>query len=151
MRRVVGLKWAKRIAECPWPPRRRSPGGSKAAGLRFERVVAKALGTGMHNPWFEFEDANGIGHCAPDFILSVEGRLVVMECKLTATWDAWDQLQHLYLPVVGLAAGATPIPVEIARAVGPKRVVVDSLAEALRRAEEQPVLHWLGRGRFPWR
>ena len=143
-RHVQGLRWAIR-AECPWPKSR--PRGTKALGLAYERAAARALPRAEHNPWFKFEDRHGIGYCSPDLLFIRDKAALLLECKLTDWEEAWEQLQRLYIPVVGAALGVSAFPVVLVKhapASGP--TIVTTLAEALATAEHRPVLHWIGRG-----
>lgn len=53
-------------------------------------------------PWFAFEDINGVGLARPDFVRyePETKRLAIIECKNTQSPDAVDQLERLYMPVV---------------------------------------------------
>jgi hypothetical protein len=148
---ITNLTWAAR-ATSPWPkPRGRR--GTKALGLRYERSVAKALGTKVeHNPWFQFRDGTHQGYCSPDLLLEdfPKNMALVLEVKLTNWRSAWDQLELLYLPVLTLALGVrTVIPVVVVKHLSPGVVVAHTLREAIQRRAEHPVLHWLGHSPFP--
>ncbi|HXJ94233.1 MAG TPA: hypothetical protein VMT20_15400 [Terriglobia bacterium] len=93
VRVVRDLRWAQ-LADCPFAPQKHS--GARLAGLRFEKAVWKKTG-GLHNPWIEFEDANGSGFACPDIVLPE--RKLIVECKLTYTPVADMQLAGLYLPL----------------------------------------------------
>jgi hypothetical protein len=76
---------------------------SQRNGFLFEWEVAKRLRLlnvkFWANPWIDFEDENGTGHCAPDFVVQHPKGLVVVECKLTLVPEAREELLNLYLPV----------------------------------------------------
>ena len=77
--------------------------GKKAAGLRYERQLAKVLPSAIHGQWFQFFDANGPGFCQPDFCLvpsKQDNTIIVLEAKYTWCPEAHDQLWDLYVPVV---------------------------------------------------
>ena len=151
VRLVRDIKWAKQLEKAPFP-KSRPKDAAKAAGLRYERLVAKALHRATHNPWFQFEDINGISVCSPDLLYDSGDKILIIECKLTATQDAWAQLGGLYIPVVEKVFGRAVVPVSIAKNLTPNsRIIVDTLASAIERATERPTLHWTGRGPFPWR
>lgn len=101
-RRIDQLEWAQ---ECPRPkaiPIGR-PRGAKAAGVRYEKAVARALPQAKHGQWFEYSDHNGSGWCQPDLLLDLPNGVLVLEVKYTWTAAAYVQLEGLYLPVVGKA------------------------------------------------
>lgn len=152
MSRVVsGLLWARQVPRPEFIPRSR-PKGAKAKGLRFERLVAKALPGAKHALWFEYGDSHGKGWCSTDLVLEFPNRVVVIEVKLTDTPVAIGQLAGLYLPVLAKAFAKPTYGVIVAKhlttGTEPTRVV-DNLAAALRLCTKTiPVLHWLGRGRL---
>jgi hypothetical protein len=134
-------------AECcdsPWPKARR-PRGAKGAGLRYEKLVAKASG-GIHNQWFYFVDANGSGYCCPDVILNLPHGLFVLECKLSDRTEAKTQLTELYLPIVSYVYGREARGIVVTKILkNHSSSIVTSLREAF-TADPIPLLHWLGRG-----
>ena len=133
-------------------PGQRAGKGSKGAGIRFERSLAKALKHAIHGQWFHFIDANGPGWCQPDLIICGKKRTIVLECKLTFTRDAHDQLEGLYRPILTKAYGTEVVGVVVCKNLTPYmpgEVIVDSLEEAISASFEgakAPVLQWLGRG-----
>lgn len=147
-RRVEGLRWVQPRAN-PWPKARLR--GSRAAGIRFQRVVARAIPEARADKWFEFLDTHGLGYCSPDLILPTRGPIYVLECKLTAVPEADAQLAHLYLPVVAHYTGREARGIVVVRHLRPQvdqsRVRAD-LRSCLRDATGAyfPILHWLGRG-----
>lgn len=150
MSRVVcGLLWAAQVARPGFIPKSR-PKGVKAKGLRFERLVAKAMPGATHGPWFEYGDANGKGWCSPDLLLEFPERVVVVEVKLTDTPDAIGQLAGLYLPVVAKALAKPAYGIIIARNLTTQTDrgrLRPSLGAALRVAGSAiPIVQWLGRG-----
>jgi hypothetical protein len=114
--------------------------------------VAKALPQAQHELWFEFVDANGPGHCSPDLVLALPGRIVVLECKLTETPWARLQLRELYFPVLELVYGLPVQGIVVCRALArdtDTSRVVDSLDVALGVCQGFiPTVQWLGRGRL---
>lgn len=152
MSRVVqGLYLARRVAK-PEFIRTTRPHGAKAQGLRYERLVAKAIPQALHNPWFHFADANGKGWCSPDLLLIHQNQAVVFEVKLTDTVDAIGQLANLYFPVLQKALRLPVRGIIVVKNLTPetdRSRITASLAEALAQpAESIPLLHWLGRGRI---
>ena len=62
-RTIVGLESARALAGRPLSIPKGRPRGAKADGIRYEKLLAKALAPlGFeHGRWFEFVDANGYG------------------------------------------------------------------------------------------
>lgn len=147
-RRIECLQWVFPRAN-PWP--RERVRGSRAAGLRFQKVVAKAIPGAHSDKWFEFADRHGLGYCSPDIILPTRGPVYVLECKLTAVPEADAQLGGLYLPVVAHFTGREARGIVVVRHLRPQvdvsRVRAD-LRTCLKDATPTyfPILHWLGRG-----
>lgn len=91
----------------PKPKRLR---GCRAKGITFERRVEKFLKKklsqgdlrGQFHPgqWIEFEDSKGLGYAQPDFYIVNSGGVLLLECKLSQTDTAWDQLYGLYKPLL---------------------------------------------------
>lgn len=153
-RRIRGLRWARR-ADGPPPglPRSR-PRGAKAKGLRYEKALAAALPRALHGVWWQFEDANGPGWCQTDLLLRSPWGLVVLEAKYTWVPEGHSQLGELYLPVIGLAMGETPLGVVVCHTLrmGMWATPCDRLDDALDLAAggEAAALHWIGVGPL-WR
>jgi hypothetical protein len=147
-RRVEGLQWVFPRAN-PWPRARLR--GSRAAGIRFQKAVARAIPGSTTDLWFEFLDAHGLGCCSPDIILNIRGTLYVLECKLTAVPEADAQLGGLYLPILAHYTGREARGIVVVRHLRPQidtsRVRAD-LRACLHDATPTyfPILHWLGRG-----
>ncbi len=93
---VEHLRWA-RLAQNPWPKQRLI--GLPAQGLAYERQIAKALPKARRGVWVQFCDANGEGFCCPDFVLKLDGQVIILEAKLTDCKEAYSQLARLYIPV----------------------------------------------------
>jgi len=152
-RKVTGLKWARATDRRPFGTPKVGR-GAKSYGIRYERAVAKALPGVPHGQWFEFEDANGLGMCQPDFLTLRAGVVVILECKYTWTPEAEDQLLDLYGPVVGMALGVPTAGMVICKNLTrevPPEAVFETFGEALGSAlywsrPPLPVLHWLGKG-----
>jgi hypothetical protein len=147
-RRIEDLRWVQPRTN-PWPKSRLR--GSRAAGLRYQRAVARAIPVARADEWFEFLDRHGVGCCSPDLIL-VGSRLVfALECKLTAVPQADAQLAGLYLPVLAHHFGREARGIVVVRHLRPQvdlsRVRAD-LKSCIRDATATyfPILHWLGRG-----
>lgn len=70
----------------------------------------------LPSPWIRFADATGQHWCQPDGLLSVNGRIVIVEFKYQHTVDAWHQLRQLYEPVISvLHPGVCTSVVEIVK------------------------------------
>lgn len=152
-RQIEGLSWVFHRATPPAFTLGRRPRGAKGAGLRFERAVAKAIPQAAHAQWFEFADTHGLGWASPDIIWRRGGTIYVLECKLTLTDEADNQLRGLYLPLMSHFFGTMALGIVVARhlkpGVDPTRVTT-TLAEATKKAryDSFPVLHWLGKGKI---
>ena len=96
---ISGLQWAQRTS--PHAGQAARPGSPKAAGLLLEPQIANSLPpSAIRGQWFKFRDIHGVGYCQPDFILHRDNSILVLECKLTYHTYAFQQLHHLYVPVV---------------------------------------------------
>lgn len=133
----------------PFPaPKPRLP--AKVAGVRFERAVAKRT-QGSHGLWWRFIDDNGEGFCQTDVVLSFDGGVVILECKLTEVREARRQLGGLYVPVVSLALGKPAKGIVVARHLTRESDLSNvraSIGAALEDASESffPTVHWIGKG-----
>ena len=139
-----------RLIERPTCIPKSRPRGTRAVGLRYERSLGKCLPLAEHGPWFEFVDKNGAGWCQPDYILSFRPRfMVVLECKLSWTFDAIEQLDDLYRPVVEKAFGIPSIGVVVTKNLAnfpgywKVRPTLEAAIQAA-RADQISVWHWLG-------
>ena len=83
--------------------RRSRPTGAKAAGLRFERALARALPRAVHSQWFHYLGQDGPAWCQTDLLLIGAKTVVVIEAKLGDYAGAQMQLGVLYLPVLAAA------------------------------------------------
>lgn len=97
-RLVEGLLWAQKAKASPWPKAKLS--GTALQGKRFENRIARALPAAEHGPWFEFCDSNGKGFCSPDLVLRLPKAVLLLEVKLTWTFEAVAQLFGLYRPIL---------------------------------------------------
>jgi hypothetical protein len=57
-------------------------------------------------PWLDFLDDDGWHLCQPDGILRTDAGVFVLEMKLRQNWQGYEELRHLYLPVVSRYLGA---------------------------------------------
>lgn len=152
LRQVNSLQWASPQANGPFPAKRPGNRGAKAAGLRYERALAKALPSARHGQWFEFRDWNGHGWCQPDLLLPVGDQdLVVLEAKYTWTEEGFAQLNGLYLPIVRHCTSKVVSGVLVCKVLVPghRGVVTSSLWDAIglaRTGTPMVTLHWPGFG-----
>jgi hypothetical protein len=143
IRRVV-------LSHNPWPKKRLR--GAQAAGLRYEKKAAKEIKrlfpSAKASPWFEYVASNCSGMCSPDIVLPVNGVVYVFECKLTDTPYAEQQLYGLYMPVAEAfykkPARGIIVARHLTKTSDTDRVVI-TVADALSRSHEMPILHYLGR------
>lgn len=101
-RKVIGLEW---VVEHEGPraftAKRRRPRGSKGAGVKFERELAKKLGAqARHGQWFQFYDLNGIGFAQTDFLLFAPDAVFCIEAKLGNISAGEEQFRELYKPLL---------------------------------------------------
>lgn len=105
MRQVSGLRWARQIEGKPaFIPFSRAGKNVRGEGIRYERALAKGLGTKFrYGMWWEFKDDAGVGVCQTDFFGKAKQWAILLESKLTWTLEAEEQLHGLYIPVVAMA------------------------------------------------
>ena len=100
--------------------------GKRREGELYEERVGKQLEKLfpdckiLHGIWIRFRDEQGTSWCQPDQVVIDADRVLVVECKLTFTTKAWDQLE-LYC---GLMAAAFPDK-EVYRVVATKNLPED--------------------------
>lgn len=153
-REIRGLIWAKACNRPSCIPKSR-PKGKKAAGLRYERELAKVLKGGVHGQWFEFEDSNGHGWCQPDLFFEREGKIWVLEAKYTWTEAAYRQIEGLYVPVLSAALRKQVRGIQVCKVLRPEStrdLICRSLGEAIEGSAQSKrvCLHWLGVGLEPF-
>lgn len=78
--------------------------------MSYEKLVGKRLksrfesgelvGHLVEHQWFHFKDANGYGCCQTDYYIICNGFIVLLECKLTQSDYADDQMAKLYKPIL---------------------------------------------------
>lgn len=154
-RRISGLLWAR---PCPRPrtiPKTRAT-GTRAAGLAYERRLAKAICAehplAFSSQWYEYEDAAGPGFCQPDIVIPGKDFVTVIEVKLSAQESAWLQARALYKPILEMVYRKPCICIVATKFLRRERagdIVAASLADAVASAHVlniQPLWHWIGRG-----
>jgi hypothetical protein len=116
------------------------PRGAKGEGLRYERALARGLGSKFRcGAWWEFKDDAGIGCCQTDFFGKAKQWVILLESKLTWTQEAEEQLYELYVPVVAMALGvqrSQVLPIVVCKYLTreTQRPVCFSLKEALEQS-----------------
>lgn len=146
-RNVEGLKFAAMMSERPKVIPIGRPRGIKAKGIAYEKALAGALPSGaQRGAWFEFRDINGGGYCQPDYLVEIDGVVVILECKYTWTRAALLQLNKLYLPVVAKALNKPTRGIVVCKVLVPDASgqVCGSLEDALAVRNGIPIWHWLG-------
>lgn len=159
MTRIIhDLKSAQPLSGWPASIPRHRARGVKALGRRYETAVARQLGPeATQGQWWTFRDSNGPGLCQTDLIIPGTSWIVVLECKHTWIADGMDQLQYLYLPVVGMATGKRTIGIQVCKHLVPyaRGAVFTDLESAVETAKEHwrrtasmrcVTLHWRGIG-----
>jgi len=140
--------------------------GSQKQGLRYENNVGKkldkiAIATGgrcEHNPWFAYYDGDSsIRYACPDYVLSVGYCDLIVECKLTFTFEAIQQL-HTYYNI--LTDSQPMVPRRMVRTVVICKSMIPEARDLpkverlndlfLRNPFPSPILHWLGRTDISW-
>lgn len=122
-RQVKELQWAKK---CDPPAMFKKPPkckGARAKGYTYERTVGRRIkarinageinGELICNQWFQFEDANGVGLCQTDYFLICPGFIVLIECKLSQSTYAEDQMTKLYEPILRKVYGLPVICLQV--------------------------------------
>lgn len=156
MSRVIqGLLWAKALSAKPACIPNGRARGAKAAGLRYERALAKALPSAKYGQWWEYEDVLGHGYCQTDLTLTVSGGTLILESKYSWVPEGHTQVELLYMPVVALATGKPAFGGVVTKRLKPGMpplVIARSLGEfaAAAVARRRVVLHWIGTGALEW-
>lgn len=155
-REIRGLSAASACVRPKGMPAGRARKGAKAYGLRYERSFAKAASWALHGQWFEFQDANGSGHCQTDFLARFSDLAVILETKLSDVEQGRKQLRGLYEPVVEKALGLRSVGIVVVRHLtylkdtrGTYRVhetLSGAITQALCDPARLPILHWRERG-----
>ena len=138
-RKIQKLEWAK-LAKAPpkfeKPPKCK---GARAKGYTYERTVGRRLKERIiageinaklvSNQWFAFEDSLGAGFCQTDHYLICDGFIVLIECKLSQSSYADDQMTKLYEPVLRAVYGLPVVCVQVFKNVRayPKNSIMDIL------------------------
>ena len=148
---ITGLQWA-RLCDRPAGIPVTRPRGAKGRGLSYERALARAMPRCQHGQWYEFRDANGIGHCQTDLVQHTQFMVAVFEAKYTWVPEGHLQISQLYRPVLEMVYGRPVVGVVVCKVLMPgmprvvrvTATVADALAFAFGGAP--CVLHWLGKG-----
>lgn len=156
MSRVIqGLRWAKALPGKPSCIPVGRARGAKAAGLQYERALAKALPSAKHGQWWEFEDGLGHGYCQTDLVMIVSGGSLILESKYSWVAEGHTQVELLYMPVVAMATRKPAFGGVVTKRLKPGMpplVIARSLGEfaAAALARRRVVLHWIGTGSLEW-
>jgi hypothetical protein len=153
---ALGLKAAGRATRAF--PKPRPSNVAARNGLTYERRVGRELERHIafgrferieHNPWFTFHDTFGTANCSPDFLLHVDGAIIVVEVKLTWVEVALAKLDDLYMPVIHAALGLPVCPLVICRNVtGLSPAPQLTLSAALK--SDAKLLQWPMTGHILW-
>jgi hypothetical protein len=146
---IHGLKWARALDSRPACIPASRPRGAKAAGLRYERALARALPAAKHGQWFEFEDEHGRGYCQVDLMIQLLSGVLILEAKYTWCPEGHCQIEQLYMPVVAEAWGMPVAGLVVCKKLIPYMpgvAVAGDLDMALRHIAvgRRCALHWLG-------
>lgn len=125
------------------------PRGKKAAGVKYEKALAKALPGAEHGVWFQFVDSNGPGFCQADLLLRTAHGTAVLEAKYTWVASGHGQADRLYVPIVEKITGRPAFSIVVCKVVTrdtPREWICRTLQSALDRAARDlpTVLHWIG-------
>jgi len=131
--------------------------GKRAKGLSYERLVGKTLGRWKDEGsldckihlgrWFYFIDKNGHGWCQPDIYLEFKDCIILIECKLTQTENAFLQMKELYVPVLQKVHGKPVYTVQVCKILryAPK-LRLNCIMEMVDRPRDgEYTWHFLGR------
>lgn len=145
VRGLVRARVCDRPAGIPYTQAR----GAKAAGLRYERDLARGIIGAKHGQWFEYWDAKGLGHCQPDIIIRLPWGVLILEAKYTWTEEGHGQVERLYAPVVSKALELPAVGMVVCKVLTtgtPRNLVHSTMTEAVASAlaGRRTVLHWLG-------
>lgn len=154
-RLIRDLQWANCVAKPLGINPKRAPTRPMLAGIRYEAALAAAIPIADHGVWWQFQDRCGEGFCQTDLVIRGLRADLVLEAKYTYTDEAWDQLEGLYLPVVGKALRRPTLGIQVCKrflsGVGPQVAVANDLPAAIAYAQEgrRTVLHWIGKNAPP--
>lgn len=108
--------------------------GRRAAGLTFERKVGKVLSvlfSHVHSGvWFEYHDSKRSGVCQIDHYVLRPGMVLLVECKLSESDDAWEQMSRLYAPILERHYGLPVSRVQATRCLRSSRALLDDPRQA---------------------
>ena len=117
--------------------------GAPLRGKQYEARIGRYLGEVdlgrlFAAQWIHFVDANGAGYAQPDYFFVRRGRVLCLECKLTQTSAAWDQLRLLYAPLLRKLFARRVDCVQVCKnLVINERVVYD-----IKEAKDGDTWHW---------
>lgn len=148
-RRVKNLAWAFLSPKPLFQPKRLR--GARARGLAYERKVGRHLeqllaqgqlhGRLFSGQWLYFEDDGGPGHAQPDHFIVRPDSVLLLECKLTQTDLAWEQVEGLYSPLLKHLFNLPVVGVQVCRNL---RRADSSLVHSPAGLRHGSTWHWIG-------
>lgn len=71
-------------------------------GRELRRLLNDGLLSGelFDQQWFLYKDAQGVSYCQPDYFIVRDDLVLLVECKLSQTDEAFQQMASLYVPVL---------------------------------------------------
>jgi hypothetical protein len=151
MHRINRLEWAEKLDSRPSMIPVSRPRGIKAFGTRYEKLIAKSLGSQAERGiWWKFKDANGVGYCQTDFVIIGNLWVAILESKHTWTIEGMEQLKALYIPVLRCYYDdRSVIGIQICKHLTPYATggIYSDIHEAIstaKRSNKVVTFHWRG-------
>lgn len=143
MRQVLGLTAVEFLARRPdCIPRARNLRSAQRQGLAYEKKFGRWLALQGLSPrsgqWLRFYDAQGSGLAQPDHFLILPRGVVLFECKLSESPEAWPQLAF-YSVLLSRALSLPVLEVQVCKNLRTTQEPVRDIS-SLRPG---CVLHWL--------
>lgn len=98
-------------------------------------------GTLYRGQWITFTDANGPGFAQPDYFILQPEQVLLFECKLTQTEEAWRQLRSLYGPLLAHIFERPIISVQVCHNLTSTPPIIITSPSS---SKDGAILHWLG-------
>lgn len=143
MRPIVGLRSVEVLEG--WPsavPQARRLRGARAAGVAYERkfgrFLAKLFPAVESGRWIRFADQKGLGLAQPDHFVPLASGVILFECKLSETPQAWSQLAF-YSELLASCFGLPVIEVQVCKHL----TVTRDPVRDIRAVRHRSVMHWL--------
>ncbi len=120
--------------------------GAPLRGKRYEARVGAYLSKASVGAylrlfaaqWIHFIDANGAGYAQPDYFFVSQERVLCLECKLTQTSAAWDQLRLLYAPLLQKLFSRRVDCVQVCKNL----VINERVVYSIKEAKDGDTWHW---------